>query len=229
MGKTKKVMAGGKGVSQETKGLPTSFEWDEQKGSTRKKRRVSKLAWLLIAVLVAFVAIVIQFGGSEEAPTESTTGTEAEEAVESGDERELSETATKSKKPLEPPPIDTWAKPSECAAWAGDGQCKANAEFMMQNCKFRSLHLRAPTPYQISQTTNRPTNRPNGTAPPHCELLLLVPCSCAKIEFAKQRYYSRCPIPEDYTATLAPGELHGVFARVMKVLSHSVPAKGDVT
>ena len=39
--------------------------------------------------------------------------------------------------------------------------------------------------------------------------------SCAKIEYAKQRYNKRCPKPDNYTATLAPGRMRETFSRIM--------------
>mmetsp|Transcript_18408 Transcript_18408/g.42360 ORF Transcript_18408/g.42360 Transcript_18408/m.42360 type:complete len:385 (-) Transcript_18408:361-1515(-) len=42
-----------------------------------------------------------------------------------------------------------------------------------------------------------------------CEL------SCLKLELVKQAYERRCPKPENYTPTLAPGQMPRTFARIM--------------
>ena len=59
----------------------------------------------------------------EEAPI-STTDTHAAVTVEEEPEEQSDA----------PPPMDTWAKPSECMAWAGDGQCASNPKFMLEQC-----------------------------------------------------------------------------------------------
>lgn len=41
---------------------------------------------------------------------------------------------------LEAPPVDSWSKPSECLAWAGDGQCASNPAFMSVQCAW-SCHM----------------------------------------------------------------------------------------
>ena len=43
--------------------------------------------------------------------------------------------------PTKPPPMDTWATPSECLAWAGAGECKANPGFMQDNCALSCAKL----------------------------------------------------------------------------------------
>jgi len=40
--------------------------------------------------------------------------------------------------------------------------------------------------------------------------------SCAKLDFARQRYERRCPKPDNYTAALAPGQMSGTFARILR-------------
>jgi hypothetical protein len=40
------------------------------------------------------------------------------------------------------PPVDLWAKASECLAWAGDGQCKANEVRCPSH--FAAPHPRSP-------------------------------------------------------------------------------------
>ena len=42
---------------------------------------------------------------------------------------------------MEPPPVDTWAKPEECVAWAGAGECKNNPAFMLVNCALSCAKL----------------------------------------------------------------------------------------
>ena len=42
--------------------------------------------------------------------------------------------AKESAESSEPPPVDAWANPSDCKAWAGGGECKNNPEFMKTNC-----------------------------------------------------------------------------------------------
>ena len=39
--------------------------------------------------------------------------------------------------------------------------------------------------------------------------------SCAKLEYARQRYYKRCPKPEKYEPALAPGQMSSTFERIM--------------
>jgi len=47
--------------------------------------------------------------------------------------------------------------------------------------------------------------------------------SCAKIEYAKARYFKRCPKPPGYTPALAPGAMNATFERVMSDFQHLEP------
>jgi len=40
--------------------------------------------------------------------------------------------------------------------------------------------------------------------------------SCAKLDYARQRYNKRCPRPDNYTATVGPGRMHETFARILR-------------
>ena len=84
-----------------------------------------------------------------------------------------------------PPPIDTHPNKSECAAWAGSGQCKANPGFMLVSCAF----------------------------------------SCAKLEYAKERYNKRCPRSADDTPALPPGQMHATFDRIMREFPELEPER----
>ena len=205
MGKKQKQQ--GKGGAQEVP--PTSFDWDSKKSVGRKKRgsNLSRFLWLLGAVVAAGCAVAFQ-RSSNEMPSTATT-VEAGGASDSVDEaKPAAQTSTSSssiKKPMEPPPVDTWSKPEECLAWAGDGQCKANPEFMLQNCKFRSTAIPVvSTPPNVSHPALWMAGSPSPRG-----------LSCAKLEFARQRYFKRCPKPENYKPALEPGMMASVFERIM--------------
>jgi hypothetical protein len=40
--------------------------------------------------------------------------------------------------------------------------------------------------------------------------------SCAKLDYARQRYERRCPKPKNYTQAVAPGQMPSTFARIMQ-------------
>lgn len=56
---------------------------------------------------------------------------------------------------------------------------------------------------------------------------MLVSCafSCAKLEYAKERYNRRCPKPDDYTAALPAGQLHATFDRIMREFPELEPER----
>lgn len=121
-----------KRVAQGTaeKDLPPSFEW-EAKGSTRRRRKggLSWLLWIVLPLaLAAGAAMLMGPGESEMAESHSVGG------------GSIGSVGAAAKKPAKPPPIDRH-NASECMAWAGDGQCKANPSFMLENCAFSCAKL----------------------------------------------------------------------------------------
>jgi hypothetical protein len=61
-------------------------------------------------------------------------------------------------------------------------------------------------------------NGPRGSACPFSDPeFMSTNCafSCAKLKYARQRYHARCPQPDNYTAALAPGQMHATFSRIM--------------
>ena len=133
----------------------------------RRVRKCRRWTLWILGPLVAAAAIAI-IGSPDAMLDEKVT-------VPATDEAGSDATQGKKKGKLEAPPADKWAKPEECAAWAGSGQCKENPGFMLENCAF----------------------------------------SCAKLDYAKQRYDKRCPRPENHTATLVPGMMGSMFERAM--------------
>ena len=136
--------------------------------SGRQRRKCGKcIFWLLIPLAAAAGLAYL----APPPPPEKSVGSfkQSSNIEDSDSVEEVGETP-------EAPPSDIWANPSECVAWSGSGQCKANPQFMLVNCAF----------------------------------------SCAKLEYAKARYYKRCPIPDNYTAALAPGKMRGTFDRILR-------------
>jgi hypothetical protein len=146
--------------------------------SRRRRQKVCK--WLLWLVVPLLLAAAVAYAAPPPPPESKSerrkpgTAAKADAAAENSlDEGDASDPSTHGGKP---PPIDTHPNASECAAWAGSGQCKANPGFMLVSCAF----------------------------------------SCAKLEYAKERYNKRCPRPDDYTAALPPGQMHATFDRIMR-------------
>ena len=61
------------------------------------------------------------------------------------------------------PPVDLWSKPSECLAWAGDGQCKANEAFMSVQCAW-SCHKLELAARRYRRRCPRPEQYPDALA-----------------------------------------------------------------
>ena len=97
------------------------------------------------------------------------------------------------------PPVDVWAKSSECLAWAGDGQCKANEAFMAVQCAW-SCH-------KIELAARRSRRRLHHHPPPPPPPSPLT-AHHSPFTLTLTRYRRRCPRPDNYAAALAPGEMN---------------------
>ena len=143
--------------------------------SRKKRKQITKwLLWLVVPLLLA--AAVAYAAPPPPEPIDRRRATASSGGAE-GDDHSPSDGG-------KPPPIDTHSNASECAAWAGSGQCKANPAFMLVSCAF----------------------------------------SCAKLEYAKERYNKRCP-PTGYPAALPPGQMHATFDRIMREFPELEPER----
>ena len=157
--------------------------------SRRRRQKVCK--WLLWLVVPLLLAAAVAYAAPPPPPEPNSdrrrpttaNGGAASAPADSLDESDASDQP--SGHGGKPPPVDTHPNGSECAAWAGSGQCKANPGFMLVSCAF----------------------------------------SCAKLEYAKERYNRRCPKPDDYTAALPAGQLHATFDRIMREFPELEPER----
>ena len=137
-----------KSAEPPTPPTPRSSSWL----TSRQRRKYLRLGvWVLLPFSAAFLVALLF--GTEEAPI-STTDTHA--AVTAEEEPEEQSDA--------PPPMDTWAKPSECMAWAGDGQCASNPKFMLEQCAW-SCHKIELAQKRYNKRCPRPDNYTDALAP----------------------------------------------------------------
>jgi hypothetical protein len=105
---------------------PKAGDWEASKApsslrpgalfNARRRRKCGKaLLWLVLPLGLA--AAIAMLAAPEPEPHPVATAVKTSRASV-----DLDVGAS-----MEAPPVDTWAKPEECAAWAGDGQCKASA------------------------------------------------------------------------------------------------------
>jgi len=94
--------------------------------TARTRRKVTRY-FLWIAVPCGIAASVAYIGAPEPAPSSPDARPFATEQKPVDDEPQASDMG-------EAPPVDTWAKPDECQAWAGGGECTKNERFMSENC-----------------------------------------------------------------------------------------------
>ena len=101
--------------------------------SRTRKKYLRCLLWLVIPLSISAAVAFLAPPPPPEAPeagARRTAAAAADDAIE-----------MESGGSAEAPPSDSWAKPEECMAWAGSGQCKANPGFMRVNCAFSCAKL----------------------------------------------------------------------------------------
>jgi len=127
MGKGKKAAHAKEGTTKEEATAAPSLDWGSK--PMPRRRRKGNFSWILSMLgPICAIAAVAVLNAPQDDP-ESFQPQEAERAP-----------PRKAGGKMEAPPVDTH-NASECAAWAGDGQCEANSAFMLTNCKFSCLKL----------------------------------------------------------------------------------------
>jgi prolyl 4-hydroxylase len=160
---------GGKNKKPAVADAVSATSWAPRWMNTRQRKRLCKWFLWLLGPLVGALAVAVF--GAERLPDEPASQPAAPAQDVAGGELSDFWSGMDGM-----PPTDSWAKPDECVAWAGGGECKKNPTFMKANCAF----------------------------------------SCAKLDYAKERYFKRCPKPDLYEPALAPGQMRDTFARVMR-------------
>ena len=141
--------------------------------TSRNAKKIYRVTqWVLLPLALAFIVAYFAPPPPPETkrPENQRQASSARPAVDTGS-------------PGEMPPADTHSNPTECQAWAGSGQCKANPGFMLVSCAW----------------------------------------SCKQIELVRERYNQRCPRPPNHSAVLAPGQMPGIFDRVLRDFPHLEP------
>jgi len=138
MGKSKseKAVAAAAATASRSSGGSSWF------GAKKRRKLTTWLLWILGPLLAAGAIAFLGAPPPEDTSKTARRGATSpraprtqvpvdEDSLEGGGDSSSSE----------PPPMDTWAKPEECQAWAGSGQCKENPGFMLVNCAFSCAKL----------------------------------------------------------------------------------------
>jgi len=124
--------------------------------TSRQRKKCWRLSvFVLLPITLAF--LVAFLAAPEQPPLSSAGGEGAAGAAALEEEEEEQLPAGQA------PPVDLWAKPSECLAWAGDGQCKANEAFMSVQCAW-SCHKLELAARRYRRRCPRPEHYPDALA-----------------------------------------------------------------
>ena len=132
---------------------PRSASWL----TSRQRKKCWRLSvFVLLPITLAF--LVAFLAAPEPTPLSSAGPSDAAVAAAAAEEEEERLPAGQA------PPVDLWATPSECLAWAGDGQCKANEAFMAVQCAW-SCHKIELAARRYRRRCPRPENYAAALAP----------------------------------------------------------------